>query len=205
MLLKTRIIQHKSSKNHTLISKAFQKYNDFDIEVLIDTDNSLLDEYELKFIEEYNTIYPHGYNLRSGGQNGYHFCKETRLKCSESQRKNDKHLPMYMYKTENGYRCRPPGRNEKYFNYTHLDENTNFLLAKEYIEGHTILYDKYIKPNLLPKFISKINRGNRSGYRCTLPGYEKHFTSKKFTDEEKLMMTINYLKSIQEDGSTTKC
>jgi hypothetical protein len=52
--------------------------------------------------------------------------------------------------------------------------------------------------NMLPKYISKIIRNDRSGYRCTFPGYEKHFTSMKISDDVKLILTKNYLKNIME-------
>ena len=79
------------------------------------------------------------------------------------------------------------------------------MLAKEYLEGGIDLYNLYIKPNILPKFIATVKRPGRSGYRCILPGYEKTFSSMKISDNEKLILAINYLKSIQEKGSTTKC
>ena len=40
----------------------------FKIETLIEVDNKLLDENEIKFIKMYNTIHPEGYNLVGGGQ-----------------------------------------------------------------------------------------------------------------------------------------
>jgi len=196
--LKTRLVQHKSCKDDTLISRAFNKYkDDFKVEILIQINNSLLDEYEIKFIDVYDTLTPNGYNSRTGGQNGYYFTNEIRLKCSNSQRKDkDNDLPMYMYDYENGYRCRKPGIQEKYFNYKYLSKEINFQLANEYLNCKDILYKKYIYE--LPTYISRVIRNNRSGYRCTLPGYEKHFTSMKLSDDEKLLLTKNYLKIIME-------
>ena len=106
-----RLVQHKSSKDNTLIAKAFNKYkDDFKTEILLEINDSLLDEYEIKLIDVYNTLTPNGYNSRSGGQNGYYFTNEIRLKCSLSQRKDKNNkLPMYMYEYETGYRCRQPG------------------------------------------------------------------------------------------------
>lgn len=189
-----RIRQHKSSNDK---SRAFKKYDTYKLEILY----NLLDEYEIKFIELYDTVSPNGYNLRTGGQNVYVFSEETRQKCSESQRKTNNNLPMYIYDYDRGYRCRPPGKPEKYFNNKNISKDLNLLLAKEYIEGKDLLYKKHIIT--LPKYISKVERKDRSGYRCTLPGYEKHFTSMKQTDSEKLLLAKNYLELIMKSGSTT--
>jgi len=197
-ILKKRIAQHLSSNDNTLISRAFRKYKDFTSEILLECENSVLDEQEIYFIEKYNTIVPLGYNMRSGGQNGYHFSIDVRKKCSLNARKSCTYLPMYIYKTVDGFRCRPPGKPEKYFNQSFLEVDLKLLLAKEYLEGKDELYNKYIKPNDLPKFISKIIRTNRSGYRVTYPGFEKHFTSMKITDEDKYILAINYLNLIKE-------
>ena len=55
----------------------------------------------MNFIYVYDTLSPNGYNLSSGGQNGYYFSVESRQKCSDSQRKTNEILPMYMYNYEN--------------------------------------------------------------------------------------------------------
>ena len=196
--IKTRLIQHKNSKDITLISRAFQKYKEYKCDILIECNNNDLDEYEKYFIEKYQTITPNGYNLRSGGQNGYYFSDEVKFKCSLNARKRGKELPMYIYETEIGYRCRPPEKPEKYFNYKFISKELNLLLAKEYLNGENELYKKYIEPSELPKFICKVQRKDRSGYRITYPGYEKHFTSMKKTDEEKYKLAINYLDLIME-------
>lgn len=197
--LEKRLIQHLSSKDNTLISRAFNKYSDYECSILIECDNDKLDYYETYFINKFNTISPNGYNLRSGGQNGYYFSDEVKLKCSMKARNNiDDNLPMYVYNSTYGYRCRSPGRNEKYFNYKFLDKETNLKLAIEYINGKDDLYKKYIEPKNLPKFVSRVERDNRSGYRITLPGYEKHFTSMKLSDEEKYNLAISYLNSVME-------
>ena len=197
--IKKRLTQHINSKDDTLISKAFKKYISYQYDILCECANDILDENEKYFIEKYNTISPVGYNLRSGGQNGYHFSQEVRLKCSLNARKEkESKLPMYVYETTNGFRCRPPGKSEKYFNYKFIDKNINLLLAKEYINGNDELYKKYIEPNNLPKFISKVKRLNRNGFRITLPGYEKHFTSMKLSEDVKYNLAINYLNSIME-------
>jgi hypothetical protein len=196
--MKNRLNQHKSSKDSTLISKAFKKYNNFEYTILQTCENAELDMYEVYFINKYETISPKGYNLSSGGQNGYRFSDETRLKCSLNARKKNNNLPMYIYETEYGYRCRPPWKSEKYFNYKFITKDLNLLLAIEYIENKDELYRQYILPKNLPKFICEVKRFNRNGFRITYPGYEKHFTSMKLNKEEKYILALEYLTSIQK-------
>lgn len=76
--------------------RAMLKYgvDKFTCNTLIEVDNNLLDEYEQKFIEEYNTIAPNGYNLESGGKLNKKVNKETREKISKFYKTND--LPMYI-------------------------------------------------------------------------------------------------------------
>lgn len=95
--IKTRLIQHKNSKDNTLVSRAFKKYKEYKYEILIECDNNDLDEYEKYYIEKYKTITPNGYNLRTGGQNGYYFSDEVKFKCSLNARKRGKELPIYIY------------------------------------------------------------------------------------------------------------
>jgi group I intron endonuclease len=205
--LNKRIKQHINCSKDTLISRAFSKYKDYDVKILIETCNETLDDEEIKYINLYDTLSPNGYNLRSGGQQGYRFTQEVKQKCSNSQRKHDKSLPMYIYKvvkSPEGYKCRPPdGRQEKYFTSIQLSDEIKLSLAKEYLVGEvTYLQDKYT----LPKYISKVVRPGRSGYRVTIPGKCRYFSSGKLSDEDKLKKAIEYLKLTikQEEGSTTK-
>lgn len=194
--LRVRINQHKAANDDTLICRAFRKYASFEVRTVLETDNSLLDKEEQRFIDMYNTLSPNGYNFRTGGQKGYFFTKDVRNKCSQLARKNGLDLPMYIYLYNEGYRCRPPGRPERYFCYRHLSKETNLLLAKEYLGGKDELYKEHVE--VLPKFIAKVDRPGRTGYRCTLPGFEKHFTSMKVTNEEKFNMALDYLNSIKK-------
>jgi len=72
MLLRKRLAQHRcpTSSNHCrLISKAIKKYKwcNMKVEVLVEVPDDLLDEYECKFMDAFNTLVPHGYNLVTGG------------------------------------------------------------------------------------------------------------------------------------------
>ena len=66
--IKSRIYNHKHSKTETLISKAFQLYQDnYTVNVVLEIENDLLNENEIKYIKEYNTLAPNGYNTNPGG------------------------------------------------------------------------------------------------------------------------------------------
>jgi group I intron endonuclease len=60
----------KSNQDHcVLLNNAIRKYgkDNFEVTTLIKCKNEELDEYEIKFIEEYNSVMPNGYNLKKGG------------------------------------------------------------------------------------------------------------------------------------------
>lgn len=59
---------------NTDINKAIRKYGKdmFDLEILCTVDKKDLDDMEIKYIKEYNTIEPNGYNMTTGGKNGRH-------------------------------------------------------------------------------------------------------------------------------------
>ena len=61
-------------------------HENFNIETLLICNESLLNDYEHKFIALYNTLSPNGYNLQTGGLKGSKVCKETSEKMSNSQK-----------------------------------------------------------------------------------------------------------------------
>lgn len=67
---------------------ALRKYgkDNFSIELLLFCNIKELDYYETKFIELYNTISPHGYNIENGGTNGKIMHQETKDKLSKYHR-----------------------------------------------------------------------------------------------------------------------
>lgn len=69
--LKRRLIAHQTSKGCISIYTAIKKYGfvNFKLEILIDKlAIEKANENEIKFILEYNTLFPNGYNLNSGGE-----------------------------------------------------------------------------------------------------------------------------------------
>lgn len=62
----------KNYRNCSLFYKAILKYglDNFEVEILAEVKKEKLDEEEKKYIQIFNTLQPHGYNLTEGGQNG---------------------------------------------------------------------------------------------------------------------------------------
>lgn len=49
----------------------------FELEILFESeDQTEANKKEIEYIEKYNTLYPHGYNITTGGKNGYKFQEE---------------------------------------------------------------------------------------------------------------------------------
>ena len=65
--------KRKSGKN-TDINKAIRKYGKegFELKILCTCEQSELDDMEIKYIKEFNTIEPNGYNMTTGGKSGKH-------------------------------------------------------------------------------------------------------------------------------------
>lgn len=60
----------KNYKGCPLFYKAIKKYgfNSFEVEILAEVKKQLLDKYEKRFIQMFNTLSPYGYNINEGGQ-----------------------------------------------------------------------------------------------------------------------------------------
>lgn len=67
--LQCRISGHARSKGCPALAASIAQYGikAFKTEVLVVVENHLLDEYEVKFIEAYQTRVPRGYNITPGG------------------------------------------------------------------------------------------------------------------------------------------
>lgn len=106
----------KSKSDHcSYLNNAIRKYgyNNFTLELIDEADTKeLLDELEKKYIQQFNTMVPDGYNLDSGGNKGYKVSEQTKLKQSKTRlgmRKNkavrkyeeDNDLPKYIVAVRN--------------------------------------------------------------------------------------------------------
>ena len=84
--VETRWKDHlKKGSKCRYLSSAIKKYgvDNFDFKLVCITFDNQLDGMEIKYIEQYNSLVPNGYNLKNGGNGGRHHA-ETNQKISES-------------------------------------------------------------------------------------------------------------------------
>lgn len=208
------------NKDHCkALNKAIRKYdiNDFTIEMLIECDNKLLDEYEIKFINEFNSLTPNGYNIKLGGSSAKH-SEETKLKISESlkgrivkestkikmmrTKKSNKTLPMYLleFKKDNniiGYRVCHPMSPERRYRDKKESLESKFNRASLYLNMLNELTTPILaKTKTLPTYLQKYG----DGYSVKYPNTKiKYFVSKILTNEEKFNKANLYLESLKEE------
>lgn len=138
-----------------LLNRAIRKYGggNFIIKILCECEDYELDDKELYYILEYNTIKPSGYNLKFGGSFGKHL-EETKQKISNKlkgipkplevlekrskTKKNGSTLPMYIIEnrkngTVNGYRVTHPNFKEKRFISSKLSLAEKLELATKHL------------------------------------------------------------------------
>lgn len=92
--LKVRISEHSRSKK-SLLGKAISKYgiNSFEFKVIYETDDfDTLQTMERKFIKEFNTLVPEGYNLVEGGGGTKGYSHSTHSRKLMAQKKKGKYL-----------------------------------------------------------------------------------------------------------------
>lgn len=189
--LDKRFEEHCKINECRILYNAIQKYgkDNFKKEIMMECENHLLDEYEIKFISQLNTVYPNGYNIRTGGKKGLH-CDESREKMRQSK-KGDKNFNFGKPRDE---------QTKLKISNSKKGEKHHFFGKKLSFE-HKINLSKSHKKDDLPMYLVKIKARpeaySSSGYVIINHPFlkTKYFTSKKFTDEEKYSMALNYLNS----------
>ena len=75
--IERRWSEHKRCPTNRPLYQAINKYGieNFEFSILEECDFSLLDEKEIYWIKYYNSIFPNGYNLTSGGSGAGHIVK----------------------------------------------------------------------------------------------------------------------------------
>lgn len=180
--------------NCILLENAISKYGKekMTLEILQEIDDRLLDEQESKYITELNTIEPHGYNIRSGGSSSIH-SEESRNRMRESKLgdKNPNYGKPRSDEAKYAISLSKSGENHHFFGIK-LSEDHKVKLSQSHKKYDKTLpmYVAYIKER--PKYYQS------SGYvvinHPTLK--TKYFTSKKYSEEDKLTQAIEYLNSI---------
>jgi group I intron endonuclease len=194
-----RFKEHCSQTENSIICQAIKKYEADKIskEVLYEGDDSELDDKEKYYIAFFNSLEPHGYNIRTGGSNGKHSeISKQRMREKKMGSANHNYGKPRSEHFKQLMREKKSGANHHFYG-KHLDEQHKLNLSKAHKKDDLPMYLVRIKDR------PKIHCG---GYAIVnhplLP--TKYFTSKKFTDEQKLNMALEYLNSYKDEGSTTK-
>jgi group I intron endonuclease len=195
------------------LNKAIRKYggSSFALMSLWRCDDAKdMDEWEVYFIELFETFGPKGYNLTRGGRPGPTHTEEVRKKMSDSQRINYYEgcpLPPYVYYVKapegEGFRVKAGGKFLRVMSskLSMEEKYKEALRLKDAALSGQIDESKDRKrvnegPVKLPKYISY--NPKRKGYDARKPGYPRRsFTSQKLSQEEKLKQAKNYLDSTE--------
>ena len=91
MSLDERMRHHQRPESGcTILSASIRKYGwaSFVVQVLQECSNEELNDLERLYIKKFDCLAPMGMNCTTGGDSGQKYCKETRLKISDSGRKD---------------------------------------------------------------------------------------------------------------------
>ncbi len=193
-----RLSLHKqaaiSSRNSSpLLCAAIREFGieSFDVQIVCECDDDLLDEKETKNIRKYNTLFPYGLNVMSGGCGG---SKKIEYANSSNDQIpvdfNVDELPDTISEIDDGYVVKYPGRDDKLFNAA-SSKFDNLLRALSYHRfwGYKArrIPDMYLQ-NYKGSFVVKI------------PGYpDKYFVSKTKSDDEKRADALKFLMDIMSN------
>lgn len=191
------------SKRCRALNNAINKYgsHNFTVRTLLICEEKQMDYYEKKFIRQYNTTCPNGYNIRSGGSRGRHH-PDTIEKIRKAK----------------------SGVNNHMYGKHHTDEakkkismgNTGKVRSSAYRKKMSETKGRIPENACLPMYIYPTKKGKFVGYvvkyHPSMTQQKKSFSSTKYTMEEKLQQAINYLKSLEDSSrcapipsNTQKC
>lgn len=194
------INEAKSTHNHSkswALNNAIMKYgeNNFNVEIIFNNiPINKLDEYEVEQIVKLNTMFPNGYNIRSGGKRGYH-CDESRekMRLKKIGKNNFNYGKPRTDSTKKKISDSKKGENHHFYN-KNLTDDHKLKLSKAYRKNDLDLPMYMIKINPRPEIYQSegyaiLNHPN---------GKNKYFTSKKITLDEKYQKALSYLNELNE-------
>lgn len=187
--------------NCILLENAIAKYgkDTMKIEVLEEVDNDQLDSVEIEYIEMFNTLEPNGYNIRTGGSVSKHSIESReRMRQSKLGDKNHNYGKGRTDETKYAISIAKMDTNHHFYGKTlSIDHKLKLSASHKKYNTNLPMYVNYIKER--PKCYQA------SGYAViNHPVLKtKYFTSKLYSEEEKLNMALEYLKQ-HECSSETK-
>jgi hypothetical protein len=166
-----------------LLNQAIRKYNEsnFELNILGKFHLNNLDNYEKKYIKEYDTLVPNGYNLNEGGKGGKD-SDDTRLK-KRLMRLGKKNSKSHIYNSKIGQIGNRRNKKKR----------------------------KYEEDEKLPKYITSIRyKGNLIGYSVyhyPIGTYKKeyisfHYRSRKNTPQQNLELALKKLETLKKEYSS---
>lgn len=170
------------------LNAAIRKYGEinFTVKTILICDISKLNYYEAKYIRQYQTICPLGYNIRHGGGSKGRHSHETIEKIRMAKSGVNNHMYGKHHSIESKEKI-SKANTGKERSSTHR-ENMSKIKGRK---------DEYSN---LPMYIYHEKKGKFEGYvikhhpKLTLT--KKTFTSTKFSMEEKLQMAIKYIETL---------
>lgn len=193
--LNHRLKQHEYSVNYEkcgcfAIKAAIKKYGfiNFIVEILIECPNDELDYWEVKFIDEHNTLSPNGYNLTKGGANRItNHTEEEKDKISSGQRKYKDgihDLPRYMSyidSQDHGIGLAHPDKPYSHFTSKVFTLNEKFNLALRYLDfdDHEEIKKEYHEIKRLRKISAISKEKVIDGDTYILPSYFVYYEKRK--------------------------
>jgi group I intron endonuclease len=189
-----RLNEHKKCISGCIIlNNAIHKYgfDSFIYEILIETNNLFLNDYERKSISMFNTMEPNGYNVRSGGSQYSIHSIESRNRMSLAKRGTKNHNYGKERSAETKLKISKARSGEKHHFYgKSLSHEHKLKLSNSHKSDTSLpMYMVYVKPRPLMY--------QAEGYAIlnhpTLKN--KYFTTKVLTLEEKYNLAFSYLNS----------
>lgn len=175
-----RMQQHKTKKDCVALYNAIQKYPNFEYEILLETNNCMLDYYEILFINLFNSIIPNGYNIRSGGSSGL-FTEITKEKMRKS------HIGKIQEDSTKIKISNALSGVSKKLEHKEKVSNTKKQNSNAINRFHKIL----------PMYMHHKKDSKKMGFSVSVPGFHtKCFTSMKISMDEKYELAYNYLNQI---------
>lgn len=190
--IEKRLREHsKMSTGCVVLNNAIMKYgfDTFKVDILLVANNEHLDTYEQNMINLYDSVYPNGYNIRTGGAKNSRHCAESCEKMRQSK-----------LGTKNPNFGKPRSDEAKLAISKSKSGSKHHFFGKELSYEHKLhLSSSHKKDCTLPMYMVKVKARPEhyisDGYAIInhpiLP--TKYFTSKKLTDAEKFALAKQYL------------
>ena len=175
------------------LENAIKKYGDqMEYEILLEVNDEQLNFYEARMIHMYDTMEPRGYNIRAGGRVSVHSVLSCeRMRQAKLGEKNHNFGKPRTDDAKNAISAAKSGDKHHFYGKT-LTQEHKIKLAISHRKSHSELpmYLVYVKER--PAFWQS------SGYAVVNHPIlkNKHFTSKKLTDDEKYDLALSYLKAV---------